>query len=261
MDLSELDDPTLVEHVQEVIEHCRSSWEHHHWLHGYDLGPIGFYLGGATNGASSRSDAIPLLEGASPSTVGPMHVLAQLRLAVEDSHTVPQTLDDVRSISYETGVNLDHYLEYRGSMMISRYDIDGVTLAEIPDVVLATILNGVERSVGDGLQHRVEVIRARMPIAHQEDFDSRLEEARAAMDLRDDNGPTTAEWPLGLLRLAMLEVGRRMVANGYARQASAGLELHPHEVSLATLNGRGSQRRRARQDESIATTLRRSMLQ
>ena len=42
------------------------------------------------------------------------------------------------------------------------------------------------------------MIRSRVPVAHQDDFDDRLEEARAAMDLRDDNGPTTAEWPLGL---------------------------------------------------------------
>ncbi|HEX3090294.1 MAG TPA: hypothetical protein VHQ23_16705, partial [Ilumatobacteraceae bacterium] len=239
VDLSELDDPTLIEHVQEVIEHCRASWEHHHWLHGYDLGPIGYYLGGCREWGVEPKDAIPLLEGASPSTVGPMHVLAQLRVAVENAHRVPQTLDEVRSISPEAATDLNHYLEYRGSMMISRYDIDGVTLAEIPDVVLATILNGVERSVGDGLQHRIEVIRARVPIAHQEDFDSRLEEARAAMDLRDDNGPTTAEWPLGLLRLSMLEVGRRMVANGHARLPADGLELELHEVTLATLKGEG----------------------
>ena len=239
VDLIELDDPTLIEHVREVIEHCRASWEHHHWLHGYDLGPIGFYLAGCRDWGVEPRDAIPLLEGASPSTVGPMHVLARLRIAVEDAHVVPQTLDDVRSISDQAAAHLDHYLEYRGSMMISRYDIDGVTLAEIPDVVLATILNGVERSVGDGLQHRIEVIRARVPVAHQEEFDSRLEEARAAMDLRDDNGPTTAEWPLGLVRLSMLEVGRRMVQTGRATQPADGLELQLDEVSLATLTGDG----------------------
>jgi rifampicin phosphotransferase len=239
VELVELDDPTLVEHVQEVIEHCRSSWEHHHWLHGYDLGPIGFYLAGCREWGVEPIEAIPLLEGASPSTVGPMHVLAQLRIAVENAHRVPQTLDDVRSISPEAAEHLDHYLEYRGSMMISRYDIDGVTLAEIPDVVLATILNGVERSVGDGVQHRIEVVRARIPVAHQEEFDSRLEEARAAMDLRDDNGPTTAEWPLGLLRLSMLEFGRRMVAVGCARQPADGLELQLDEVTLAALAGDG----------------------
>ena len=239
VELAELDDPTLIEHVQEVVEHCRSSWEHHHWLHGYDLGPIGFYLAGCREWGVEPNDAIPLLEGASPSTVGPMHVLAQLRIAVENAHVVPQSLDDVRSISPEAAAHLDRYLEYRGSMMISRYDIDGVTLAEIPDVVLATILNSEERTVGDGLQHRIEVIRARVPVANQEDFDSRLEEARAAMDLRDDNGPTTAEWPLGLLRLSMLEIGRRMVLAGSARQPADALELQPDEISLATITGHG----------------------
>ena len=237
--LSELDDPTLTEHAQEVIEHCRASWEHHHWLHGYDLGPIGFYLLGCRDWGVEPIDAIPLLEGASPSTSGPMHTLAQLRAAVDRSGRVPVSLDDVRAISPDTASDLDRYLQYRGAMMISRYDIDGVTLAEIPDVILATILHGVERAVGDGLQHRVELIRSRVAVTHQEDFDSRLEEARAAMNLRDDNGPTTAEWPLGLLRMAMLEVGRRMVSAGCATEAADALELHPHEISLATVAGGG----------------------
>jgi rifampicin phosphotransferase len=239
VDLRELDDPTLVEHVQEVVEHCRASWEHHHWLHGYDLGPIGMFLAGCREWGVEPVDAIPLLEGASPSTVGPMHTLARLRAAVASSGRVPQSLDDVRNISPVVADDLDRYLEYRGSMMISRYDIDGVTLAEIPDVVLSTILDGVERVVGEGLQYRVEVIRARVPVAHQEDFDSRLEEARLAMNLRDDNGPTTAEWPLGLLRLSMLELGRRMVSAGSARQEADALELHKHEISMDAIAGRG----------------------
>ena len=82
VDLSELDEPTLIDHAQEVVEHCRASWEHHHWLHGYDLGPIGFYLVGCREWGVEPIDAIPLLEGASPSTSGPMHVLARLRMAV-----------------------------------------------------------------------------------------------------------------------------------------------------------------------------------
>ena len=239
VDLSELDDTTLIEHVHEVVEHCRASWEHHFWLHGYDLGPIGSYLAGCREWGVEPNDAIPLLEGASPSTVGPMHVLASLRRAVESSGVVPRDLDEVRAISSDAANNLDRYLEYRGAMMVSRYDIDGVTLAEIPDVVLSTILNGVERAVGDGVQHRIEVIRARVPVTNQEDFDSRLEEARAAMNLRDDNGPTTAEWPLGLLRMALLEIGRRMVAAGHAVQSADALELRPDEISLATMTGNG----------------------
>ena len=239
VELGDLDDSALIEHVQEVLDHCRSSWEHHFWLHGYDLGPIGLYLGGCGEWGVEPADAIPLLEGASPSTVGPTHVLARLRHAVESSGRVPRDLDDVRAISTEAATDLDRYLEYRGSMMISRYDIDGVTLAVIPDVVLSTILHGATRDLGDGLQRRLETVRARVPVPHQKDFDSRLEEARAAMNLRDDNGPTTAEWPLGLLRLALLELGRRMVAAGCATEPADALELRPDEISLATVTGSG----------------------
>jgi rifampicin phosphotransferase len=239
VDLSELDDPTLIEHALEVVEHCRESWEHHFWLHGYDLGPIGLYLAGCREWGVEPADAIPLLEGASPSTIGPSQLLARLRTAVEQSGHVPKNLAEVRAISPAAAEDLDHYMEYRGAMMISRYDIDGVTLGEIPEVVLSTILRGVDRPVGDGLQYRIEVVRARVPMAHQEEFDGRLEEARSAMNLRDDNGPTTAEWPLGLLRLVMLEVGRRMVVAGFAGQPADALELHPNEITVATIIGHG----------------------
>ena len=237
--LGELDDATLIEHVNELLEHCCASWEHHFWLHGYDLGPIAMYLADCRQWGIEPADAIPLLEGASPSTSEPTRVAARLRTAVENSGRVPNSLDDVRAISPQVADDLDRYLEYRGSIMVSRYDLDGMTLAEMPDVVLSTIVNGIERAVGDGLQHRIELIRSRVPAAHQTDFDHRLEEARSAMNLRDDNGPTTAEWPLGLLRLALLEVGRRMVSRGFAQQPADALELHPAELTLTTITGDG----------------------
>ncbi len=262
VELGELDASTLIEHVLEVVDHCRASWEHHFWLHGYDLGPIGLYLAGCREWGIEPGDAIPLLEGASPSTVGPMHDLARLRAAVERSGRLPKDLDDVRAISPDVADDLDHYLEYRGSVMVSRYDLDGVTLGEIPDVVLSTILNATQRAVGAGLQHRIELIRSRVPVANQDDFDNRLEEARAAMNLRDDNGPTTAEWPLGLLRLALLEVGRRMVASGCAQAAADALELQPHEITVATLTSTGAgagpgaaELDRRRQDRRVLATL------
>ena len=239
VDLAELDDATLIEHVQDLVQHCCASWEHHFWLHGYDLGPIGMYLVGCRSWGIEPADAIPLLEGASPSSAEPTRIVARIRTAVQRSGRVPSTLDDVRAISPEVAADLDRYLEYRGAIMVSRYDLDGVTLAEMPDVVLSTILNGVDRQVGDGLQHRIELIRSRLPITHLEDFDSRLEEARSAMNLRDDNGPTTAEWPLGLLRLGLLEAGRRMVAAGFACRPADALELLPAEITLATITGSG----------------------
>jgi pyruvate,water dikinase len=53
------------------------------------------------------------------------------------------------------------------------------------------------------------------------------------MDLRDENGPITLEWPFGLVRRALLEVGRRMQQRGLAQAAAHALELAPDEVAQA----------------------------
>jgi pyruvate,water dikinase len=50
------------------------------------------------------------------------------------------------------------------------------------------------------------------------------------MDMRDDNGPMTTEWPVGLLRRALLEAGGRLVAAGRLEAAEHALELTPAEA-------------------------------
>jgi len=50
------------------------------------------------------------------------------------------------------------------------------------------------------------------------------------MDLRDDNGPNTVELPVGILRYALLEAGKRAVAAGRAADAKLTFELQPAEV-------------------------------
>ena len=67
-------------------------------------------------------------------------------------------------------------------------------------------------------------------MAERSTFDEYLSDARAVMDMRDDNGPLTAEWPLGLLRLALLEAGRRLVVSGRLVDAEHALELTPDEA-------------------------------
>lgn len=53
------------------------------------------------------------------------------------------------------------------------------------------------------------------------DLDVLVDDARQAVALRDDNGIYTAAWPMGLLRRAMLEAGRRI-----------GLDEQDHAVEL-----------------------------
>jgi pyruvate,water dikinase len=54
--------------------------------------------------------------------------------------------------------------------------------------------------------------------------------------MRDDNGPQTAQWPIGLLRRALLAAGERLVARGDLVDAEHALDLTPDEAR-AVLSG------------------------
>jgi pyruvate,water dikinase len=225
----------VISHVQRCVDHCIANFEHHFWLHGYDLGPLGMYLYEVSKWGLQPSELLPLLEGASPSTSAPNKILRRIRDAVEVSGRDPQTLDELRSISPEISKEVDDYLRVRGAVLFSRYDVDGVTLGERPDLVLASIMTAEARDTTADVTARTAEVRERVPAEHRAQFDELLRQARSAMDLRDDNGPTTAEWPLGLLRLGLLELGRRMVEAGRATDPTQALELRPSEITPTLL--------------------------
>ena len=230
VELIALSDDEAVQHARTCIDHCLTYWEHHFWLHGFDLGPIGQYLFEAQQWHLDPHELLSLLEGASPSTSAPANAALQIRAAVDRLGAVPATLAELRALSPEIDVAVGAYLRHRTAVLFSRYDIDGVTLGERPDLVLASIIGAVARDSSDAVRERIAAVRARVPAEHVARFDEILRQARNAMDLRDDNGPTTAEWPLGLLRLALLELGRRLVASGHIADRDLALELLPDEV-------------------------------
>ena len=243
VDLTALGDADLLVHFEKVVQHAVNLWEDHFWLHNFDLGPIGLLLDAAADWGIDSRDVIPLLEGASPSTSSAERTLRRIRESVESAGVKPATLDELRAVSPEVAADVDAFLRLRGRMVFSRYDIDGLTLAEAPAVLLGTILSARDnenraREAAMVVSTKISSTRERVPVAERELFDLLITEAREAMDLRDDNGPHTLEWPLGLTRLTMLEIGRRLVERGIAHQAVHALELALDEVEPA-LRGAG----------------------
>jgi pyruvate,water dikinase len=114
-------------------------------------------------------------------------------------------------------------------VLATGYDVTSFTLGELPGTVLATILHAAPLDPGEPAEVAAR-LRERVPAEHRDEFDEYLADARAVMDMRDDNGPLTAEWPIGLLRLALLEAGRRLVATGRMIDAEHALELTPDEA-------------------------------
>ena len=238
VDLGALDDAALMAHAARAVEHAIESYQLHFVLHGADLGPIGMLISESATWSLPVDEVIGALAGASPSTSEPTRLLAALRQRIDAAGVQPTTLEEPRAASPEIAADLDAYLRVRGAHVFSRYDIDGVTLGELPDLVLASVMGAEETPRTDDPEGLAASLRARVPVADRARFDELLTEARLAMDLRDDNGPHTVEWTLGLIRLALLEIGRRLVERGRIDNVRLVMELTPDELSTV-LTDRG----------------------
>lgn len=244
VDLESLDDLALAGHIEERINQLRATSEEHHRLHCYDLGPIGQLLLACRGWGIAGSEAVAMLAGASPSTTGPRQAAAEINTLLSEAGATPTTLAAARAASPEINDAIDAYLRRHGAVLYSGYDLDSPTLGEAPEVVLSTILGAsvkdiaaAERQAEASAEAATGQLRARVPMDDRPEFERLLADARNAMDLRDDNGPITYEWPTGLLRLSMLEAGRRLASSGRLADADHIFELDRTELPAVLRGG------------------------
>jgi pyruvate,water dikinase len=227
------DDAELADHLRRAFTNAREGHVLHFELHGTDLGPVGDLLAHTRRWGLPDADVVAVLRGSSPASAAPTEPLARLGALVAAAPSKPTSLDDVRAISPAAAAALDEYLRDYGSRIVTNYDVDGHTLAELPEAVLASILawtapkGDTEGDVGAA----VTALRERVPEQERAVFDDCLAEARHVYGLRDDNGPITAEWPIGLLRRALLEAGRRLHERGLLHEPEQVVELHLDEAT------------------------------
>jgi len=230
--LPELTDADLAQHISDLILYLRETLDEHFRLHTYDLGPIGRLLVfGSEWGIPSR-DLVPLLAGASPSTTKPLRVLKEIAEDIERLGPLPSSLEEISSNMPEIGEKLNAYLRYHGAVLYAGYDIDSPTLQESPEVIMATIKASANKGFVDSheIESRMKRVLVDIPDDNHDQFKDLLSQAREAMDLRDDNGPITSEWPLGLLRLGMLEVAHRLKKSGQIAKLNHVFELTTKEL-------------------------------
>jgi rifampicin phosphotransferase len=233
VELSELDDAQLGRHCEALLAHLHSMSDLHFWLHGYDLGPIARFVAFTKSCTIPTTEAVQLLAGASPSTAVPRRKLTAIRAAVGSAK--PTTLAELRAVSSEVDQLVGGYLKAYGSTLVTGYDITSLTLGELPETLFDSIMNAhaVEPESTEDIARQTAAVRSRIPENQRSTFDARLAEAREVMDMRDDNGPTVFERPTGILRLGLLELGRRLFAAGRAHRPEHAFELRHDEVGSA----------------------------
>ncbi len=230
VDPTTLTDGELADHVAELNELLAESCRLHFRLHISDLGPVGLLLVRSREWRLDTAEVMMTLSGHSPATNAPGEALAELRSLVNESGATPSTLEEVRDISPQASLLLDGFLDEYGWRLTTGYDLRALTLREMPGAILASInaksddLNAAQ-SVDQAKVQGDKALAAlleQLPESAHEEFEQMVDDARALYGLRDDNGPLTYQWPGGLMRRAVLEVGRRLDAAGRLPSETTG---------------------------------------
>jgi pyruvate,water dikinase len=237
VDLAALDDDGLARHVDDLVANFLALAVESFANHGGDLIPVGLFLHACAGWGIPASEASAALRGASPATVETERLLAPVAAALQRADPVPSSLDEVVGLGPEVAAAVERWTSLTAWRLLASDDIDSPVLAEQPEVQLRALLRArpVPAST-DAPDPRA--LRARVPAADRPRFDDALAEARHGLTQRDDAVGVAWNWPAGLIRRGLLEVGRRLVERGAAHAAHHAVELEHGEVRPA-LDGAG----------------------
>lgn len=126
------------------------------------------------------------------------------------------------------------WLDAAGCRIVTGYDLCDYTAIEMPEILLGSIKArvGAPRAVADtaAAQEDAARLRDKVPDAHRAEFDDLLASARRIYRLREERDHYNDGWAIGLLRLALLQAGKRLVAKGRIEDAEFLLDAVRAEV-------------------------------
>jgi pyruvate,water dikinase len=168
------------------------------------------------------SATIAALAGASPGSTAPLAALHEIAAAIAADPTATallggdgeasSTFDAMRACSLAVGQAIDAYLDEFGWQVFTGFDVTHQAMIELPSLFLSTLRAAarVPAQPSNRLTELVEVA----PAEHRERVAQLVDDGIVLYGIRDDDSGLTIHQPLGLVRRALLEVGRRGVAAG-----------------------------------------------
>ena len=220
VDPSTLDDAALADHIRDAVAHLLEVGPLHFSHRGREL--VSGELRKAAEAEGIPYDLLTLAyAGGSPASSRPAEIVATIAEALREGGVDPagvSSLDDVRAVPAAASL-LDGYLAEFGLRLLDSYDLAGPTLHERPEVIVASI-----RAAASGRRH--EPAPSDLPPMSDE-LRVLLDEARISHGTEDDDDGVCIFWPSGLLRRALLELGRRRGLGDPAAAFEADVdELH-----------------------------------
>lgn len=205
--------------------------------------PVGDFLAHTTQWTGcTKEEALSALSGSSPYSLEPMRPLDRAVAALRAHGGAERVLEDappeealarLSALDGEAGGAVREWLERVSHRILTGHDVSELTGGEVPEALARTLRARLRRPEAaverDGAESAAAALRARVPAEHQGAFDALLAEARLVHPLRD--GRCVVDfWALGLLRRALLAVGRRLHDVGRLEQPEHVLDLDPSEL-------------------------------
>lgn len=249
VDLSELTDAELANHLEVVLASLQEASDHHTRL-GFvsflEQGRLGVFvdreLGWTPNQTSD------LLQGFSAATSKGGRALDALASAIAADPDAVQLLDrdDQALLAHPGpgGIALRDYLDNHGHEIVG-FDLSHPTYAEAPQPLLGLVRRRIARGNAVGRDVRADAARAaqraRAALADRpavlERFERLLAGARRARPCNDDTETDVLE-ALGSIRYVAVEVGRRLAAHQVLPDLDAVSFLQVDELLTALRGGR-----------------------
>jgi pyruvate,water dikinase len=251
VDVADLTDAALADHVDRCAQHViDSAYLHHKYTIPACL-PVGDFLAGAIDWTgASVGELMSLLRGRSTISRGfaaeELDTAAKEIARSDSARAVLGSAGDPEGVLAEleahpeVGPAVSAYVEAVRWRCVG-YDLGDKAAGELPDTLVEALrasLDGTS-TAGQDDGTALQALRDRVPAEHREDFDERLAEVRLMYRLRDERGVFSDGWAAGLARRAMLEVGRRLAARGLVEDPEHAVDLSAEEVR-ALLVGSGS---------------------
>jgi pyruvate,water dikinase len=223
----DLSDAELVAYLIRCRDHHSAMITQHMSFTGGATIPVGDFLAHVGDWTSlPPSELLGLMRGTAAVSAGGSDEMDRLKRAIAQDPTAravlasdgdpAQVLASLRSLEGETGAAVSGYLDLVGNRLIDGFDIAEPTALELPDALLRAIRTAVsgESHAASDVDARIAEVRAKVPAAHQAEFDELLGEARLMYRLRDERGVYSDIWASGLMRRAVLAAGRRVSGRG-----------------------------------------------
>lgn len=251
VELEQLDHAGLRSHIEQVhgviADGCRVHFRNAlaHWV------GVGDWLvkASAWTGVPPE-EALLALAGASASSLDTIDYIDRIAEAARNSQAAldvltsegdgEQRLRALRAASPQVAAALSDYIAEHGYRVFTGFDVADLTMVEAPENILASVAARLEPVTEQRpKQAFAQALREKVPHTKLRQYDELLETARVMYGVRDHDSGPCVHWPLGLLRRALLECGRRLVEGGLLQQPEHIFEATPREVDV-TIGGAGT---------------------